>query len=54
MSEESDRMIILLQELVALKKATGKGTNALSNKKRRREISQEMKKLAAEKRSAQE
>ena len=54
MSEESDRMMVLLQELAALKKTTGKGMNALSNRKRRREIGQEIKKLAAEKRSAQE
>jgi hypothetical protein len=46
MSEESDRMMVLLQELAALKKAQGKGRGVIS-RKRRKEISQEMKQLAS-------
>jgi hypothetical protein len=47
MSEESDRMMVLLQELAAQKRENGNGRNSLVSKKRRREISQEMKQLAS-------
>ena len=45
-SRESERMMILLQELAALKKGDLPGSAAL---KRRKEIGQEMKRVAAEK-----
>ena len=47
MSEESDRMMVLLQELAALK--TVNPEDRLAARKRRREISKEMKELAARK-----
>jgi len=50
MSEESNRMMTLLQELAALKKGEGAiATDPIAARKRRREIGTEMKKLAAEK-----
>jgi hypothetical protein len=52
MSEESDRMMVLLQELEALKKADENGINSLITKKRRKEISREMKELAVQKKNA--
>ena len=51
MSEESDRMVVLLQELAVLKKAVGSGKDKLITKKRRREISDEMKRLASQART---
>ena len=48
MSEESDRMMVLLQELTALKRA-GKSEEQLISKKRRKEITKEMKQLALQK-----
>ena len=49
-SEESDRMMVLLQELSALKKAgAGKSGEGLIPKKRRKEITEEMKQLAVQK-----
>jgi hypothetical protein len=49
-NEESDRMMVLLQELAALKASKpGNFSQDLVTKKRRREITQEMKRLAAEK-----
>lgn len=50
MNDESDRMMVLLQELATLKK-TGPGDSrqALVPRKRRQEISQEIKRLAEEK-----
>jgi hypothetical protein len=53
MSEESDRMMVLLQELATLKKEEGSGKEGLITKKRRTEISQEMKQLAAEQKNAE-
>lgn len=47
-SEESDRMMVLLQELTALKRA-GKSEEQLISKKRRKEITKEMKQLALQK-----
>ena len=51
MSEESDRMMVLLEELAVLKKAEGQSSrqSRLVSKKRRKEISEEMKRLAAQK-----
>lgn len=54
MSEQSDRMMLLLQELQAQKKADEKGEKNLITKKRRKEISREMKRLALEKKNAQD
>lgn len=54
MSEESDRMMVLLQELEAQKKADENGEKSLITKKRRKEISREMKQLALQKKNAQE
>lgn len=54
MSEESDRMMVLLQELEAQKKADENGEKRLITKKRRKEISREMKQLALQKKNAQE
>jgi hypothetical protein len=54
MSEESDRMMVLLKELGALKKAEENGEQSLISKKRRKEISREMKQLALQKKNAQE
>lgn len=53
MSEESDRMLILMQELAALKESDDQ-TPARSgaHRKRRREIKNEMKQLAAQKKQA--
>ncbi|HVN20649.1 MAG TPA: hypothetical protein VMU05_17820 [Dongiaceae bacterium] len=48
MSEESDRMMVLLQELAALKKSEEDGKNGIISRKRRREITQEMKQLASQ------
>lgn len=45
-SKESERMMMLLQELAALKKGDLDGSAAL---KRKKEITQEMKRVAAEK-----
>lgn len=53
MSEESDRMMVLLQELEALKKADENDEKSLITKKRRDEISREMKQLAVQKKNAQ-
>lgn len=50
MSEESDRMMGLLEELAVLKKeAERSSTQSLVSKKRRKEIGEEMKRLAAQK-----
>jgi hypothetical protein len=49
MSEESDRMMILLQELAALKTVDDNERNSPAAKRRRREISREMKQLALQK-----
>lgn len=54
MSEQSDRMMMLLQELEAQKKADENDEKNLITKKRRKEISREMKQLALEKKNAQE
>lgn len=54
MSEESNRMMILLQELAELRKADESERNSISAKRRRREISQEMKLLASQSKKAQE
>ena len=54
MSEESDRMMVLLQELEAQKKANENGEKSPITKKRRKEISREMKQLALQKKNAQE
>lgn len=52
MSEESDRMMTLLQELAALKKGQGEtARDPLIVRKRRREISREMKNLAEKKKA---
>jgi hypothetical protein len=48
-NEESDRMMVLLQELATLKKALPKSQQDLIPTKRRKEITQEMKRLAEEK-----
>jgi len=49
-TEESDRMMTLLQELSAIKKAEeGNCSGDLDTRTRRRQISKEMKQLAAEK-----
>ena len=53
MSQESDRMMVLLQELATLKK-THRGRDNVTVKKRRREIGKEIKQLAAEKQRANE
>ena len=55
MSEASDRMLLLLQELALLKEAEGKGahTNAAARQKRRKEISEEIKQIAVEKQNGQ-
>ena len=52
MSEESDRMMVLLQELAALKRGEGPQDKRAA-RKRRREISKEMKQLAAEKNTSE-
>jgi hypothetical protein len=50
MSEKSDRMLTLMQELAALKEAGDAGTRVDATlRKRRKEISREMKQLAADK-----
>ena len=50
MNEQSDRMMVLLEELAVLKESKrGNFSQDLVTKKRRREITQEMKRLAAEK-----
>jgi hypothetical protein len=51
MTEESNRMLSLLQELAGLKEAEDSGTpvDAALGRKRRKEISKEMKQLAADK-----
>lgn len=54
MSEQSDRMMVLLQELQATKKADENGEKSPITKKRRREISREMKQLALQKKNTQE
>ena len=54
MSEEADRMMVLLQELAELKKADESGRSSSSAKKRRSEISREMKLLALEAKRTQE
>lgn len=54
MTEESDRMLILLQELAMIKdaeKRTGKMNSA--HRRRRKEIRDEIKQIAAEKRNAE-
>ena len=52
MSEESDRTMVLLKELVVQKKATENGEKNPLSKKRRREISRELKDLASQKKNA--
>jgi hypothetical protein len=52
MTEESDRMMVLLQELAALKRGEGSHDRGTA-RKRRREISKEMKKLATQKTEAE-
>jgi hypothetical protein len=54
MSEESDRMMVLLQELAALKMGDDNERNSPAAKKRRREISREMKQLALQKENARQ
>jgi len=50
MNEESDRMMVLLQELATLKQNGRENCGQdLVSRRRRREISEEMKRLAAEK-----
>jgi hypothetical protein len=50
MSEESDRMMVLLEELAVLKREGERNSRqSLVSKKRRKEISEEMKRLAAQK-----
>ena len=51
MSEESDRMLTLLQELAGLKEVEDSGTHAdaAARRKRRIEIGKEMKELAGRK-----
>jgi len=55
MTEQSDRMLILLQELAALKELGGgrSDVDAAARRKRRKEIRAEIKQLAAEKKSAE-
>jgi len=48
LNEESERMMLLLQELAAVKKTGSKRSIDL---KRRKEISREMKRLAAQKKA---
>ena len=54
MTEQSDRMLMLLQELAALKElgGRGRGADAVARRKRRKEIRAEMKQLADEKKKA--
>jgi hypothetical protein len=53
MSEESDRMMTLLQELAVLKSRQAKNMDERRTaRKRRNEISKEMKELAAQKKQA--
>jgi hypothetical protein len=52
MSEESERMMILLQELAALKEADKQEGNSVDTTKRRTEISREMKQLALQKKDS--
>jgi hypothetical protein len=54
MSEESDRMMVLLQELAVLKKGTGTRRTGPMTRKRRKEIGQEMKRLARQKKNAKQ
>ena len=54
MSEESDQMMCLLQELAAIKKADENGETSLASKKRRREISHEIKQLGLQQQETQE
>lgn len=50
MSEESDRMMVLLEELAVLKREAERSSGQnLVSKKRRREITEEMKRLAVQK-----
>lgn len=50
MTEESQQMLLLLQELTLIKDADEKGLDgAAEHRKRRKQIKQEMKRLAAEK-----
>lgn len=51
MSEESDRMLTLLQELAVLKEVEDSGTHAdaAARRKRRKEIGKETKELAGRK-----
>jgi hypothetical protein len=51
MTEESDRMLTLLQELAALKELEDSGTraDAAAGRKRRKEIHDEIKQLAGRK-----
>ena len=53
MSEESDRMMVLLQELAALKQEEGDGKKSVISKQRRSEIRKEMKQLASDRKNAQ-
>lgn len=50
MSEESDRMIVLLQELAVLRKVCSNGKKSFVTKKRRKQISAETKQLASQRR----
>lgn len=53
MTEASDRMLILLQELAMLKEEERAGKSDLAaTRKRRKEIKEEMKQLAAEQKTA--
>lgn len=54
MSEQSDRMMVLLHELKALKKREENGEESFITKQRRKEINREMKQLALQKKNAQE
>lgn len=54
MSEQSDRMIFLLQELAAIKKADENGETSVVSKKRRKEIRNEIKQLGLQKQETQE
>jgi hypothetical protein len=54
MSEESDRMMVLLQELAVLERGDGNGGERHISEKRRKEISQEMKRLASRAKKAEQ
>lgn len=54
MTEESDRMLVLLQELAAMKDAQKARRNTAPYRKRSKEIKNEMKQLAVQKKRADE